>query len=170
MSNFITNSPTRELKKRITEIIGVSKELKFLVGFFYFSGLRELMQSLQDNKDVKLKILVGLNVDQFNGRLVEYANNECLNDDEKIECFYQSIRRAINSDDFDNKVFYEQVGFFLQLIAQGRIEIRKTFEPNHAKLYLFKLDDRQIRKNLFITGSSNLTQAGLSRQNEFNVE
>ncbi|MCX7985876.1 MAG: helicase-related protein, partial [Bacteroidales bacterium] len=47
---------------------------------------------------------------------------------------------------------------------------RKTFEPNHAKLYLFKLDDRQIRKNLFITGSSNLTQAGLSRQNEFNVE
>ncbi|MCX7696876.1 MAG: helicase-related protein [Bacteroidales bacterium] len=171
MSNFITNNPTRELKKRITEIIAFSRELKFLVGFFYFSGLRELMQALQDKKDVKLKILVGLDVDQVNGRLLEYANNEYLSDEEKIESLYRSVRRALNSDDFDNKDFYEQVGFFLQLIAEGRIEIRKTFEPNHAKLYLFNLDDQQkITKSLFITGSSNLTQAGLSKQNEFNVE
>ncbi|MBU1683551.1 helicase, partial [Patescibacteria group bacterium] len=39
------------------------------------------------------------------------------------------------------------------------------------KLYLFNLEQGQVgRKNLFITGSSNLTKAGLSTQNEFNVE
>lgn len=34
MKNFITNSGTGNLKKRLAELIGKSKELKFLVGFF----------------------------------------------------------------------------------------------------------------------------------------
>jgi HKD family nuclease len=41
-------------------------------------------------------------------------------------------------------------------------------EPNHAKLYLFKTKEKS-EPNLFITGSSNLTRAGLVSQNEFNV-
>ena len=41
---------------------------------------------------------------------------------------------------------------------------------NHSKLYLFKLEENQAVKELFITGSSNLTRAGLTTQNEFNVE
>jgi len=57
------------------------------------------------------------------------------------------------------------------LIKSDKLIIRKTYEPNHAKLYIFKLEQDQVGKNtLFITGSSNLTQAGLSTQNEFNVE
>ena len=37
-------------------------------------------------------------------------------------------------------------------------------------MYLFKLEEGQVRKNLFITGSSNLTKAGITTQEEFNVE
>ncbi|MGC8914667.1 MAG: helicase-related protein [Thermosulfidibacteraceae bacterium] len=50
--------------------------------------------------------------------------------------------------------------------------MRKTRDPNHAKLYLFKMDDehRLILPGLFITGSSNFTRAGLESQDEFNVE
>ena len=52
-----------------------------------------------------------------------------------------------------------------------RLVIRKTLEPNHSKLYLFGLDETQIdTREVFITGSSNLTKAGLRTQNEFNVE
>jgi len=40
--NFITNSPTKHLKERLLELISESRELKFLVGSFYFSGLKEL--------------------------------------------------------------------------------------------------------------------------------
>jgi len=38
---FITNEGDASLKTRITELLGHSKELKFLVGFFYFSGIRD---------------------------------------------------------------------------------------------------------------------------------
>ncbi len=51
MSNFITNNPTRELKKRLIELIEKSRELKFLVGFFYFSGIRELYAGLKSNPE-----------------------------------------------------------------------------------------------------------------------
>ena len=42
MANFITNAEGKDLKKRLVELVKNSKELKFLVGFFYFSGIREL--------------------------------------------------------------------------------------------------------------------------------
>ena len=50
MNNFITNSKeSKTLGIRITELIRASKELKFLVGFFYFSGINELIDSLENN-------------------------------------------------------------------------------------------------------------------------
>ncbi|MCX8034278.1 MAG: hypothetical protein N3A00_03040 [Thermodesulfovibrio sp.] len=42
MSTFITNSGEKSLKKRLQTLISKSEELKFLIGFFYFSGIREL--------------------------------------------------------------------------------------------------------------------------------
>ena len=74
MKNFITNSGAENLKKRLVELITKSEELKFLVGFFYFSGIRELYSSLKQNPNVLLKVLVGLNVDKLNHQLVEYAD------------------------------------------------------------------------------------------------
>src|SRR5699024_10017145 len=51
---------------------------------------------------------------------------------------------------------------------------RKTKVPNHAKLYLFEMNDEERSKHNFdgylITGSSNLTRSGLKGQQEFNEE
>jgi superfamily II DNA/RNA helicase/HKD family nuclease len=172
MNNFITNSNKKQLKTRLTELLSKSEELKFLVGFFYFSGLKELFEGLKSNDKTKIKILVGLNIDKTIYGLTEYGEKDKkLSDDERIESFFSSIRKSINSDVFDNKDFYEQVKFFLQKIKNDEIILRKTREPNHAKLYIFKLEEGQIGRNkLFITGSSNLTSAGLMSQAEFNVE
>ncbi|HOK57060.1 MAG TPA: helicase-related protein [bacterium] len=171
MNNFITNSDTKILKDRLNELILKSEELKFLVGFFYFSGIRELFESIQKNSNVTLKILVGLNVDKTSYGLIEYPENAPLSDEEKINNFFDSIKKSINTTDFDKKDFYEQARFFIQLVEEGRLIIRKTVDPNHAKLYLFKLNPTQVsRRNLFITGSSNLTRSGLVEQSEFNVE
>ena len=74
MKNFITNSKADNLKKRLSDLIINSEELKFLVGFFYFSGLKELYIPLTKNPNVILKVLVGLNVDKFNQQLIEYAD------------------------------------------------------------------------------------------------
>ncbi len=171
MNNFITNQQTKELRKRINQLITKSKELKFLIGFFYFSGIRELYEGLKANQNFILKILVGLDVDKYNFKLIEYSEDDRISDDEKINNFLQSVKKSINTDQFDIPEFYEQVNYFLQLISEDKIIIRKTFKPNHSKVYLFKLEEEQVGKNrLFITGSSNLTKAGLTTQNEFNVE
>jgi hypothetical protein len=46
--NFITNSGNKSLQSRLKELVGISKELKFLVGFFYFSGIKELYETLKE--------------------------------------------------------------------------------------------------------------------------
>lgn len=171
MANFITNNETSDLKKRLIKLIQKSEELKFLVGFFYFSGIRELYDGLKSNPDTVIKVLVGLNVDRSNFGLIEFAGNEQISDEEKTYNFFESIKKSLNNENFDTKEFYEQVRFFIELIQKDKLIIRKTYKPNHAKLYIFKLEEGQVgRKNLFITGSSNLTKAGLSTQDEFNVE
>jgi len=172
MKNFITNNKAANLKRRLVELIQKSDELKFLVGFFYFSGIRELYQSLKEKPNINLKVLVGLNVDKMNYGLLELANQDTqLSDEEKCYKFFQSVKKSLNSEEFDTKEFYEQVRFFIKLINDDKLIIRKTYNPNHAKIYIFKLEESQVgRKNLFITGSSNLTKSGLTTQEEFNVE
>jgi len=75
-NNFITNNKQHKtLKGRLNTLISISDELKFLVGFFYFSGWKELFKSLKENDNVKLKLLVGLQVDQLLGKMViEHGN------------------------------------------------------------------------------------------------
>ena len=171
MSNFISNSGQNNLKERLLQLISKSEELKFLVGFFYFSGIRELYEGLKLNPNIVTKVLVGLNIDYSTFGLIELADNEQLSDEEKTYKFFESIKKSLNTENFDTKEFYSQVKFFIELIQKDKLIIRKTSKPNHAKLYLFKLEQDQVgRKNLLITGSSNLTKAGLSTQNEFNVE
>ena len=72
-STFINNTENKILKDRISQLIGISKELKFLVGFFYFSGIRELYESIKNNPDLVTKVLVGLNVDKQAYGLIEYG-------------------------------------------------------------------------------------------------
>jgi len=174
--NFITNAKERSLKDRIRKLVKHSRELKFLVGFFYFSGWRELYDALKERDDLTIKILVGLDTDLRQGQVLEVAepNANRATQQELVSRFYTSLHTALQDEALDTQEFYEQVTFFLHMLEEGRLQIRKTFNPNHAKLYLFKLDDAgQTLVNApgrFITGSSNLTRAGLLGQHEFNVE
>lgn len=173
MTNFITNEAGKDLKKRLVELIENSKELKFLVGFFYFSGIAELYESIKDRPDIKMDVLVGLNADKGVHGLFEYSeNSNNLTNREKIKNYFGSVKSSLASDEFDNEDFEKKILFFIDLISSGQLQIRKTLEPNHAKLYIFKIKDQlaTIRKSVFITGSSNLTRSGLSNQHEFNVE
>ena len=177
-NNFITNaSQNITLKKRLVKLMSASTELKFLVGFFYFSGWQEIYRSLKENDNIVLKILVGLQVDSFMAGVVEYGvseNNIIPSHEEQFSLFMKSLGKAINNADMDTEEFYTQLEFFVQMLRENRLIIRKTLNPNHAKLYLFRFnDDSRDLFNLsgeFITGSSNLTKAGLHRQEEFNVE
>ena len=153
MKNFITNSESENLKNRLIELIKKSDELKFLVGFFYFSGIRELYEGLKEKPNINIKVLVGLNVDRANFGLLEFADQDKqLSDEERCYKFLQSVKKSLNSKDFDTQEFYQQVRFFIKLISEDKLLIRKTFNPNHAKIYLFNLEEGQVKKKLFITG------------------
>ncbi|RMG73890.1 MAG: helicase, partial [Bacteroidetes bacterium] len=173
-SNFITNSKEQKtLRGRLRRLISLSEELKFLVGFFYFSGWREVYESLQNNAGVKLKLLVGLQVDRLLGQVVEHGHHDPhLSQEDHFQQFMTSLGHAINNEELDTQAFYEQVGYFLEMLESGQLEIRKTENPNHAKLYICKLkgEAKLFRESAFLTGSSNLTKAGLQHQEEFNVE
>ena len=170
MNYFITNQGKKNLQHRLIELIKASKELKFLVGFFYFSGIKELYEGLKENPDVILKVLVGLNVDKLNDIIIEFAEDNKGDDNSIISKFIEQVKKVLNSEEFDNKNFIEQVEYIINRLKDNKIIIRKTREPNHSKLYIFDLKEEQIaRKNMFITGSSNLTKAGFTR-NEFNIE
>ncbi len=172
-NNFITNSPTSiSLKKRLQELISGSYELKFLVGFFYFSGWQEIYKSLQNNNTIVLKILVGLQVDKYLSNIIEHENkDESLSHEEHFALFISSLGYAINNTEMDNEEFYNQIEFFIKLLEDDRLIIKKTQKPNHAKLYIFKVQPNvYVKEGQFITGSSNLTKAGLQNQEEFNVE
>ena len=168
---IVKNRGNLNLENRLNQIIPLANEIKILVDFFYFSGLDAIYESLKNNKDLTLKILVGLDVDKGSYSLYEYGENKRISIDERIDRFVDSIKNVFNFDEFDTQDFYEKSKFFLKMIEEDRLIIRKTREPNHAKLYILKLRDNQIiRDELFITGSSNLTKSGLSKQNEFNIE
>ena len=137
--NFITNAKTRTLSKRLEQLIAHSQELKFLVGFFYFSGWQELYKAFQEREDLQLKILVGLNVQQWLGRTLESAyERDTLSGDELADQFFASLNNALNLESLDTQEFHEQITLFTRMIEEGRLHIKKTLNPNHAKLYLFR--------------------------------
>lgn len=168
---FITNEKQKNLGERLKAVIKDSRELKFLTAFFYFSAIPELYSALKeryekgDMQEGFIKVLVGLNVDLATYRIYEHTFVEDPRKD-----FLKSLERAFNSQDLDIKEVYEQAEFFLRLLEEKKLILKKTREPNHAKLYLFKLSSPAITYPLFITGSSNLTRAGLNHQHEFNIE
>ncbi len=176
-NNFITNSGDKTLKNRMIDIVSCSNELKFLIGFFYFNGWEEIYKTLQETPHIQFKILVGLQVEKILHQLVEHdVQQENMTQNEIVRKFFEDNKSALNHKNQDNENFYTQVEFFLKMLIENRLEIRKTKDPNHAKLYIFKYSDafKKIGKGSFITGSSNFTQAGLSGgklgQAEFNVE
>lgn len=175
-NNFITNSATHKtVKGRINTILTRCDELKFLVGFFYFSGWQEIYHNLKKDDNIKLKILIGLQVDNLLGNMIEHGfQQNGLSQDDIFAELIKSFGLALNNQEMDNKDYYTQVEFFLKMMEEGRLEIRKTKDPNHAKLYLFHYQaseaEFQHKPGMFITGSSNLTKAGLHGQEEFNVE
>ena len=175
LKNFITNSDnSKTLGERINKLMSRSEELKFLVGFFYFSGIKQFydtLKKLYDEgklKEEHIKVLVGLYVDKGNYGLYEVAKKATSND-EYVEELINSIKLSFTSEELDTEEIYNQAEFFIKLLEERKLVIRKTREPNHSKLYLFKIDEVST-PHLFITGSSNLTKAGLISQNEFNVE
>jgi superfamily II DNA/RNA helicase/HKD family nuclease len=170
-TKFFTNEEQNTLLNKI-EGIFKHKNIHFLdalVGYFRASGyfqIREFVESAQE-----IRILVGINIDS----LVYQANQQGVlfdGDAEKAqEEFFQEVKKNIQEAEYDKTV----EGGMIQLIKDittGKVKIKIHPKQNiHAKIYIFRGQEKHDHGyGSVITGSSNLTDAGLSKNFEFNVE
>jgi len=170
---FITNGANGNLGQRLRELISTSREMRALVGFFYFSGVKVLYDALRANPNIKLRVLVGMEAEEHAGQLQELVlTGGEKSRGESQDAYIENLRRALRSAALDKQAFHERIGAFVELIRDGRLIIRKTREPNHAKLYLFDIAAPfdKVKPGVWISGSSNLTLPGLESQGELNLD
>ena len=155
-------------KERLQSLISKSKELRALVGYFYFSGIGPLHDAIKENPDIKLKVLVGMEAEEHMGKIIEIAKTHSgMVSQEYKDAFLDSLHNVFASKGVDDETFFERSKLFVDLLREGRLEIRKTREPNHAKMYLFTMKNDEVD---WLTGSANLTWSALEKQNEVNVD
>lgn len=174
---FITNADT-QLSEVINSKLSTSTNLYFLVWYFYFSWFQELYKWLWDKN---IKVLVWMDVELWIQNSVREIFQ--LNADENAEIqytnqntqekFIKDLKTLINkSDIFDSKVNQEALEMFVNKIMDWSLEIKKTLNPNHSKLYLFENapehDEWWEYPWSVITWSSNLTYQWLTWRYEFN--
>lgn len=172
-SSFITNKE-KFLSDIINGILPKTDTVYILVGYFYFSGYMQLSENL---KDKRIRILVGLDVDlQVSKyiREIEAIRDSFVSRNIIKEEYYKQFVKIFNDSDFlDTADKLEQFKMFYEKILDGTLEIRKTLEPCHSKMYLFAYNDLMNEggelPGVLITGSSNLSYQGLKGRLELNA-
>lgn len=174
MGTFITNDD-KLLGEVINNFLPSSKSIDILVGYFFFSGFNILSNGL-DNK--KVRILIGMDVDitakKYIREVYLFETQNKSNNEIKDE-FYNNFVKLFNETDcFDNEESEKSFKVFLQKIHEGTLEIHKTKDPCHAKMYIFDYSDQYNNngetKGVVIMGSSNLSYQGLKGRTEINAK
>jgi len=174
-NQFITNQK-KFLSEVINNILPSAEKVYFLIGYFYFSGFKELYKNLRDKK---IDILIGLDIEK--GFLNKFKEFEIITQiesykskkDIRLSYYKNFIEFFNNTDYFDSIDKQEAFKIFVKKLEDGSLRIKKTLNPNHAKLYLFENKEEYSQGGFFpgtiVTGSSNLTESGLKKQFEINV-
>ena len=168
---FITNEGEQNLLERFKILIKDTEFFDVLVGYFRTSGFFQLYRSLESVS--KIRILVGLNVDQGTYELIGNSNIQGLNFDSSKQT-KQKLRKQTkdemeNSDDSLNT----EIGInkFLEFLADGKLEFRAYPKANiHSKVYISRFSEGDRDYGRVITGSSNFSASGFVDNLEFNVE
>lgn len=172
---FFTNEPERNLYERFNKILRSNTQFfDVLVGYFRTSGFYMLYPSMEDIE--KVRILVGLNVDQKTVEIIQKSESEQISFDRTFKEIKDDFKNEVikdleNSEDSMN--VEEGIYKFIEWLQSGKLELRiYPKEPLHAKVYIMRKDQEKVPDYFgsVITGSSNFSKAGLVDNLEFNVE
>ena len=126
--------------------------IDIVTGYFTVGALAYLSQQV-NQKIAKFRLVLGdiVNLDQVDDRPLDLLNENI------------TIEAALNL----SRLAQEAVDF----LKQDKVKA-KTLEPNfcHAKCYLFEPSKSDDRNKYFISGSSNLTEAGIGLKQTNNLE
>jgi len=168
---FITNEPGAALAERFSDLLKDAQNFDAIVAYFYISGFHKIYKDLAAVD--KIRILVGINADKAAYQLIQAArqhSNAKMSTSETNKKFAAQTIKEMDAAD-DNLQTEQGARAFIQWLKDEKLEIKAHPNDNlHAKLYImtFRPHDRDAGR--VITGSSNLTQSGLDKNLEFNVE
>ena len=161
---FITNEAGQSLRDRFAILLG--KDTRFfdcLVGYFFISGFHRLYPALENVE--KIRILVGLQTDRTAYDLLQRAKEQgelalqshASSKEQVAKDVLSELEKSADSVEIETGVHK-----FIEWIRSGKLEIKAHPTENlHAKVYIMTFAEGDRDKGRVITGSSNLTQAGL---------
>ena len=174
-TKFFTNQIDNTLFKRFAGVFE-HQQVRFfdaLVGYFRASGYFAIRPHLE--KVPVIRILVGINVDEI---LAKYQSKGLLfqgDADQTLNDFLKKMKDDIQQAEYSQEI-EKGILQFLGDIANKKIEIKAhPTRKLHAKIYIFRPEIfNEYNSGEVITGSSNLTEAGLGNKQdssnyEFNV-
>lgn len=171
-TKFFTNTDHNTLFNKFEGIFKYTDVhyLDILVGYFYSSGYYKIRKFLNDVSEIK--ILVGIDLDNRAKKAINKGLEINFNADTARDEFLKKAVKDIQESDYKKDV-EEGIDAFIVDIVSGKLQIR--IHPStqlHAKIYIFRQQEEHEHAGWgsVITGSSNLTENGLERNFEFNVE
>ncbi len=170
---FITNEAGNHLRDRFGVLLGDdTRFFDCLVGYFFISGFYKLHIALTTTE--KIRILIGIKTDRVAYDLIQTAKGQQKLDLESHAQVRERVPGEILNElekSGDSSEIEEGVRKFVEWIKSGKLEVRAyPSERLHAKLYIMTFHEGDRDQGRVITGSSNLTEAGLQDNLEFNVE
>lgn len=171
-TKFFTNQDDNSLLKKFEGVfanIDSIRHFDALVGYFRTSGYFKVRAFL--DKIPKIRILVGINVDQLIKKYHDKGQLYLDNPEETKADFLEEIIKNIQEADYD-EVTENGIIQFIEDLISGKIELRAHPKKKiHAKVYIFRpASFNEYAPCEVITGSSNLTDAGLGANPESNYE
>lgn len=171
-TKFFTNEGNNTLLQKFKGIFESNKDIEFfdaLIGYFRASGYFRVRQFLNDVPNIR--ILVGINVDKIiekyhsKGLLFQGDANQTM-----IE-FQNETIADIQQSEYSKEV-EDGILQFIDDIISKKIEIKAhPTKKLHAKIYIFRpVGWNEHKAGHVITGSSNLTDAGLGGGLDSNYE
>ena len=177
-TKFFTNDGENTLLQKFAAVFENNPslvEFDALVGYFRSTGYFRLRPYLENIEQIR--ILVGIDVDkatneaQQKGLSLRFGANK----DQVLRDFQGKLTHEIETAQYDSQI-EQSVQQFVADIAAKKIEIKAHPSRNlHAKIYIFRPKEfNEHSGGEVITGSSNLTEAGLGANDntsnyEFNV-
>lgn len=171
-TKFFTNQDNNSLLKKFEGVFTHSESIRnfdALVGYFRTSGYFKVRAFL--DKIPQIRILVGINVDTLIKKYHDKGQLYLDNPDETKQDFLADIIKNIQEADYD-EVTENGIIQFIKDLTDGKIELRAHPKKKiHAKVYIFRpVPFNEYAPCEVITGSSNLTDAGLGANPESNYE
>nr|HPI21036.1 phospholipase D-like domain-containing protein [Candidatus Kapabacteria bacterium] len=173
-TNFFTNETDNTLFDKFKGVFENNKNIKFfdtLVGYLRASGYFKISKLLADYNEIKLRILVGINIDILLAQANRAGNEFFKNSEKTEEEFLKYIEKDIKEAKYDKETD-EGIKQFVKDIVEKKVQLKVHPEKKiHAKVYILRPEPfNEHTYGYTITGSSNFTDAGLGTVKNHNYE